>query len=142
MNTFTAKGNKLSNTNKEYLQAKQEFNTQLSQAIKAKGGINITQDGKVINDILLAEPKGLYAVDEDELLTIELILQCVESGAVKAYTKEFGEVHFEFDYVGSKSQCYKYLHKQEVKNKIDVAKLLTNHIDRIEDKKRDDHEQY
>ncbi len=120
------------NSREIYLQTRRIFEQELESAITKNGGINlITPDKDLIGDISLAEPKGLYAVENFELLKIEAILQSVENGQVMAHILDYGLMHFDFDFVGSKSSCYKYLYKQEHENKIKVAELFTKHIQTI-----------
>ena len=127
------------NEYQEQQQIRREYETKLQDAITKNGGTNISnKKGDLLTDIFIAEPKGLYGVDEDTLIKIELITQSVEDGSVKAFTKEFGEVHFEFDFVGSKAQCYKYLHKHEQQNTKRVAELLSSQIGEVPNILEDD----
>ena len=120
------------NEYQEHQQIRREYETKLQDAITKNGGINITtQKGDLLSDILIAEPKGLYAIDEETLLKIEIITQSVDDGSIKVFTKEYGVTIFEFDFVGSKEACYKYLYKQETKNTIKVAELLSNYIGEV-----------
>ena len=120
------------NEYQEHQQIRREYETKLQDAITKNGGINISnKKGDLLTDIFLAETKGLYAVEEDTLLKIELITQSVDDGSIKVFTEEFGVIAFEFDFVGSKSQCYKYLHKHEQQNTKRVAALLSNYIGEV-----------
>ena len=93
-----------------YKQLRQKAELQMSNAISLNGGIElITPAGDIITDILIANTKGLYAVDEDELLKIDAIVQSLEDGSVQAHTKEYGLMAFNFDFTGSKEACYKHL---------------------------------
>jgi len=105
-------------------QIRRKFEFELELAISSNGGIEqITPDGDVLTDILLAKPKGLYAVDDYELLKIDTILQSIENGSVMAYIKDNGLMRFEFDFVGSKEACYKFLLDEKKRNAEDVARL-------------------
>jgi len=105
-------------------QIRRKFEFELELAISSNGGIEqITPDGDVLTDILLAKPKGLYAVDDYELLKIDTILQSIENGSVMAYIKDNGLMRFEFDYIGSKEACYKFLLDEKKRNAEDVARL-------------------
>jgi hypothetical protein len=116
--------NAAQNTKQNYLQQKRKFELEMENAISINGGIElITPDGDLLTDILLAEPKGLYAVDENELLKIEAIFQSIQNGSVLAHIKEYGLMHFEFDFVGSKSACYKYLYEQGQEQNINCIRV-------------------
>lgn len=120
------------NEYQEHQQIRREYETKVQDAINKNGGVNIyNQRGILLTDIFIAEPRGLYAVDEDTLIKIELILQSVEDGRVMVYCKEYGVTVFEFDFVGSKTACYKYLHKHEQQNTKKVAELLSNYIGEV-----------
>ena len=95
-----------------YKQLRQKAELQMSNAISLNGGIElITPDGNIITDILIANTKGLYAIDEGELLKIDAIVQSLENGCVMVHTKDYGSMEFNFDFTGSKEACYKYLCK-------------------------------
>ena len=112
------------NTKQKPQQIRRKFEFELELAISSNGGIEqITPDGDVLTDILLAKPKGLYAVDDYELLKIDTILQSIENGSVMAYIKDNGLMRFEFDFIGSKEACYKFLLDEKKRNAEDVARL-------------------
>jgi len=122
-------------TETDYQTVKREFNSQLETAVKAIGGIDIQTDkDEPIDMLLLTNLKGVYGVDDGELIKIEAILQSTSTGKTFAYNAEYGEMELDFDFMGSKVACYKYLYKCEQENKIKVAELLSSHIDRIEKK--------
>lgn len=124
--------NTTANEYQEQQQIRREYEAKLQDAITKNGGINITtQKGDLLSDIFIAAPRGLYGVDEDTILKIEAIFQSVEDGRVMVYCKEYGVTIFEFDFVGSKAQCYKYLHKHEQENTKRVAELFSNYIGEV-----------
>lgn len=109
-----------------------EFEQKLQNAIIKNGTIDIkNEEGIIIDLVNIAEPKGLYGVDEDTISKIEAILQSVEDGRVMVYCKEYGVTAFEFDFVGSKAACYKYLHQHEQQNTKRVAELFSNYIGEV-----------
>ncbi len=119
-------------TETDYQKVKREFNTQLETAVKAKGGIDITTNAdEPIDMLMLTNFKGVYGVDAGELIKIEAIMQSTSTGKTFAYNSEHGEMELDFDFMGSKTACYKYLYEHEQQNKIKVAELLTKHIDRV-----------
>ena len=73
--------------------------------------------------ILIAEPKELYAVDNIEILSIDAILQDVNTGRVMIHNLEFGEMSFEFDFVGSLNECNNYIDELG-SNEITIEELL------------------
>ena len=102
----------MKNTKENYQQLRQKVELQISNAISLNGGIElITPNGDIITDMLIANTKGLYAVDSFEILKIDAIVQSLENGCVMARTKDYGLMSFNFDYTGSKEACYKYLYR-------------------------------
>ncbi len=109
----------MSKDNKEYLLIREEFDTQLSQVVKASGGIEITTpSGDKVDMILLAAPKGLYGADEfDDYVDpfkIDSILQCTETGKVYANNNKIGLATFSFDFIGTKKELRKLQGKSHV----------------------------
>ncbi|WP_151899710.1 hypothetical protein MLC52_09760 [Sulfurimonas sp. NW15] len=93
------------------VKTKEKYERKLAKAISKSGGITLTNNGANIDYVSLAEPKGLYAVDnfDIELVAVEAIVQEVSTGKVFAFNEEFGVMGIEFDFMGSKEDCYKYL---------------------------------
>jgi uncharacterized protein (DUF1330 family) len=115
---------------------KRKYEKKLTNAIQKAGGISLKKDscvtvaqpykkGVTIDFITLAEPKGLYAVDnyDLELIAVEAIMQEVATGEVVLYNQEFGVMRFEFDFMGNKEACYKYLLNAKQSNALGVASL-------------------
>lgn len=110
-----------------------EFEQKLQNAIIKGGAISILNgNGVTIDLVTIAEPKGLYAIDEDTVSKIEAIFQNVKDGRVMVYCKEYEVTAFDFEFVGSKAACYKYLHKHEQQNTKRVAELFSKHIENME----------
>ena len=91
------------------VKAREKYERKLAKTIAKRGGINIVAYGQEITDILIAEPKELYAVDNVEILSIDAILQDVNTGRVMIHNEEFGKMSFEFDFVGSLEECNHYI---------------------------------
>ena len=107
------------------LKAREKYEKKLAKAITKSGGIELEYQGQDITAVTIAEPRGLYAVDDvDEIVTIELIFQEVSTGKVMAYNEEYGMMEFYFDFVGSKEECYKYLLDTKEENVIEVSKMV------------------
>lgn len=97
----------------------------LTNAIKKVGGISLKKEGVNIDFISLAEPKGLYAVDNYDIdfVKIEAIVQEVSTGEVMAFNKEFGVMRLEFDFMGSREACYKFLLDEKENDAEAIARL-------------------
>ena len=85
------------------------FERKLEKCISKSGGINLIVDNQEVTAVLIAEPKGLYAVDNVEILSIDVILQEVSTGAIMIHNEEFGLMSFDFDFVGSFKECSNYI---------------------------------
>ena len=107
------------------VKTKRKYEKKLINAIKKAGGISLKNKGVNIDFISLTEPKGLYAVDnfDIELIAVEAIMQEVATGEVMLFNQEFGVMRFEFDFVGSKEACYKFLLDEKKRNAEDMARL-------------------
>ena len=105
------------------VKTRKKYEKKLEKSISKSGGINLIIDEQEVTGIIIAEPKELYAVDNVEILSIDAILQDVNTGKVMIHNKGFGEMSFEFDFVGSKEECYKYLLDINNDNIIAVANL-------------------
>jgi len=103
---------------------REKYERKLAKAI-SKSGIELIVDDQEITAVIIAEPKGLYAVDnyDIELIAVEAIMQEVATGEVMAFNKEFGVMRFEFDFVGSKEACYKFLLDEKKSNAEAIARL-------------------
>ena len=102
---------------------KRKYEKKLANAIQKAGGISLIHDKQEITAILITEPKGLCFVDEGEVETIEAIIQATATGQIMAYNQEFGSIPFEFDFVGSKEECYKFLLDEKESNTEAIARL-------------------
>ena len=102
---------------------KEKYEKKLKNAINKSGGISLTKNKQKLEGIIITEPKGLYAVDnfDLELIELEVIMQEVETGKIMVITEEFGMMDFNFEFVGSEKECYKYLLKENESN----AKAIT-----------------
>ena len=114
----------MKNTKENYQQLRQKVELQISNAISLNGGIElITPDGDIVTDMLIANTKGLYAVDDFELIKIEAILQSLENGSVMVHTKDYGLMKFDFEFVGDREKCYKFILDKKEANAKTVAGL-------------------
>ncbi len=105
-------------------QAREKYERKLAKAIAKSGGLEFEYQGQDITAVLIADTKELYAVDEVyELVSIDSILQEVSTGKVMAYNGEYGMMEFDFEFVGSKEECYKYLLETQEKNAQVAAKI-------------------
>jgi len=102
---------------------KRKYEKKLANAIQKAGGISLIHDKQEITAILITEPKGLCFVDCGEVEAIEAIIQATATGQIMAYNQEFGSIPFEFEFVGSKEECYKFLLEQKESNALQVASL-------------------
>jgi len=105
------------------IKTRRKYEKKLANAIQKAGGISLIHDKQEISAILIAEPKGLCFVDEGEVETIEAIIQATATGQIMAYNQEFGSIPFEFEFVGSKEECYKFLLEQKESDALQVAGL-------------------
>jgi len=107
------------------VKAKQKYERKLAKAIAKGGGIELEYQGQGITAILIEELKGLYGVDDEgTLILIQSILQEVETGEVYAYNEEYGMMEFDFEFVGSREECYKYLLSVREANAQDAANIV------------------
>lgn len=105
-----------------------KFYEGLEQALTNHGTIKLlTTNGKQIDYITIAEPKGLYGANADdnyEAVKIDSILQSVENGGVYALCEDNdGLREFEFDFVGTKEELYKFIIQENERCILEVAKL-------------------
>lgn len=104
-----------------------EFEKQLRDALIKNGKINLIADnGKSIDMILLAEPKGLYCADEAddyEPIEVHAILQCTETGKIFVSNIERGITELNFDFVGNKEELYKHIIQEKERLSIEASKL-------------------
>ena len=105
------------------VKAKEKYERKLAKAIVKSGGIELEYQGQDITAVFIAEPRELYAVDNVEILSIDVIMQEVSTGKVIIYNREFGLMSFDFDFVGSLDECSHYI--DEIgSNEITLAELL------------------
>jgi len=107
------------------VKAKQKYERKLAKAIAKSGGIELEYQGQDITAVLIAEPKGLYGADSTGVITpIDMILQDVGTDKVLAHNEEYGTTDFDFDLVGSKEECYKYLLETQEANAQAAANIV------------------
>ena len=106
------------------VKTKRKYEKKLAKVI-SKSGIELIVDDQEITAVIIAEPKGLYAVDnfDLDLIIIEYIMQEVSTGKVMAHNQEFGTMNFTFDFIGSREECYKFLLDEKESNTEAIARL-------------------
>ncbi len=98
-----------------------EFNKRLEQIVRGSGGANLlTKDGEKIDSIQLIHAHGLYGIElgsNDEIIQIIELEQCMATGRVYASCEEYEDsIELNFEFVGTKEACLKYLHDEEENN--------------------------
>ncbi|MCD6432763.1 MAG: hypothetical protein J7L21_01855, partial [Sulfurimonas sp.] len=108
-----------------------KFHKELEEALTAHGTIELlTTCEKQIDYINIAEPKGLFGADEAdnyEAVKIDEIMQSVETGRVYVLCEDNdGLREFEFDFVGTKEELYKFMIEERERHILEVANLNIN----------------
>lgn len=105
---------------------REKYEKKLQKAINKSGGITLIYERQEISAIQIAQPKGFYAVDEDDLSIIRIdgILQEVATGQIMLFNKEYADYfRFDFAFTGSKEECLNFMLDQQEENKEKVATL-------------------
>jgi hypothetical protein len=104
----------------------QDYHSQLTDAVSSHGVEVRSKDGKSIDLLELAKPKGLYGLEADnELIEIELLLQDTHTGKVLAYNKEFGEMDLHsFRAIGSKEELFKFMIDKQRELSEEVSEMV------------------
>jgi len=113
---------------------RQNYERKLEEAI-SKNGIEIIDNETKIDLISIAEPKGFYCVDDGEIHRIEMIMQEISTGKILVDMDEDGYIEFDFDFMGSKEECYKFILKERDKLKNDIASIsVTVHTEKEDER--------
>ena len=101
----------------------EEFGKKLEKIVRSNGGVKLfTNDGNRIDFIQLIHAHGLYGIESNsgnKIIHIEELQQCTATGRVYAICEEYNDLmELNFEFVGTKEACLKYLHSEEENNAI------------------------
>ncbi|PHS58817.1 MAG: hypothetical protein COB17_02400 [Sulfurimonas sp.] len=108
------------------VKTREKYERKLAKAITKNGGINLIAYDQEITAVIIAEPKGFYAVDSDDLSIIRVdgIFQEVATGKIMLFNEEYANLfNFDFAFTGSKEECYKFILDKKESEALEVATL-------------------